>query len=87
MGCAYRVERRLLAAQVRLPHVSHSAVGCFVLLNHDAVVALANEVGGDETRGAVHLGDLVREHVTVVVVSSHAEASTGPPARQSIRSR
>mmetsp|Transcript_36594 Transcript_36594/g.92741 ORF Transcript_36594/g.92741 Transcript_36594/m.92741 type:complete len:371 (-) Transcript_36594:54-1166(-) len=77
---AERVHRGLLAAQVRRPHVGHGAVRGLELLDHRAVrEPLADQVGGDEARAAVHLRDLVGEHVAVVVVRRHAEAAIGPP--------
>mmetsp|Transcript_49263 Transcript_49263/g.145456 ORF Transcript_49263/g.145456 Transcript_49263/m.145456 type:complete len:588 (-) Transcript_49263:34-1797(-) len=75
---AQRVHGGLLAAQVRVPEVGDGAVGGLELLDERAVRALADEVGGDEAGAAVHLRDLVREHVAVVIVARHAEAASGP---------
>mmetsp|Transcript_68016 Transcript_68016/g.190489 ORF Transcript_68016/g.190489 Transcript_68016/m.190489 type:complete len:387 (+) Transcript_68016:705-1865(+) len=61
-----------------LVEVGDGAVGGLELLDERAVVALADEVGGDEPRAPVHLRHLVREHVAVVVVASHAEAAARP---------
>mmetsp|Transcript_25493 Transcript_25493/g.69014 ORF Transcript_25493/g.69014 Transcript_25493/m.69014 type:complete len:502 (-) Transcript_25493:32-1537(-) len=78
LGHAQGVEARLLPAEVRVPQICHSAVGCLKLLDGRAVVALADEVGGDEARGAVDLRHLIREHVAIVVVRGHAEAAVRP---------
>ena len=75
---AQGVEGRLLAALVRLPHVRHRAVRRLELLDHRPIGGLADQVGGDEARRAVHLCDLIGEHVTVVVVRGHAEATIRP---------
>mmetsp|Transcript_44335 Transcript_44335/g.106524 ORF Transcript_44335/g.106524 Transcript_44335/m.106524 type:complete len:561 (-) Transcript_44335:17-1699(-) len=80
LGHAERVHGGLLATQVRRPHIGHRAVRGLVLFDHGAVrEPLADEVGGDEAGAAVHLRDLVGEHVAVIVVRRHAEAAIGPP--------
>ena len=63
-----RIEGGLLSAQVRVPHVGDGAMAGLELLDHRAVLALADQVGRDEAGRAVHLGDLVGQHVAVVVV-------------------
>jgi hypothetical protein len=72
------VEGGLLPAEVGVPKVGDGTMGGFVLLNHGSVVPLSDEVGGDETWGTVNLGDLIGQHVTVVIVGGHTEVSTGP---------
>mmetsp|Transcript_36344 Transcript_36344/g.82898 ORF Transcript_36344/g.82898 Transcript_36344/m.82898 type:complete len:321 (+) Transcript_36344:538-1500(+) len=61
-----------------MPHVRDSSMRRLILLNKPTVLVLANEIGSDEARATVHLRDLVRQHVAVVVVRRHAEAATGP---------
>mmetsp|Transcript_41502 Transcript_41502/g.106155 ORF Transcript_41502/g.106155 Transcript_41502/m.106155 type:complete len:442 (-) Transcript_41502:452-1777(-) len=75
---AQRVQAGLLAAQVSLPHVRDGAVAGLKLLDHGAVLCLADEVAGDEAGRAVHLGNLVSEHVAIVVVGRHPEAAVRP---------
>mmetsp|Transcript_5397 Transcript_5397/g.13135 ORF Transcript_5397/g.13135 Transcript_5397/m.13135 type:complete len:427 (-) Transcript_5397:310-1590(-) len=72
------VETGLLPAEVRVPHVRDRAVARLKLLDHCSVGGLPDEVAGDEARRPVHLRDLVREHVAVVVVSRHPEAAVRP---------
>mmetsp|Transcript_107067 Transcript_107067/g.345457 ORF Transcript_107067/g.345457 Transcript_107067/m.345457 type:complete len:288 (+) Transcript_107067:735-1598(+) len=69
----------LLAPEVRVPEVRNGPVGGLKLLDERAIFVLAHEVGGDEARAPVHLRDLVRKHVAVVVVARHAEAAARPP--------
>lgn len=73
-----RIHAGLLTTLVSDPQISHSSVRSLELFDHDTILALADKIGGDETRRSVHLRDLVGEHVTVVVVRDHAEASLGP---------
>jgi hypothetical protein len=59
--------------------LAYSAVRRFKFHNFGTIVRLANQIRRDEPWGAVHLGYLVRQHVTVVVVRRHPKASIGPP--------
>mmetsp|Transcript_5777 Transcript_5777/g.7810 ORF Transcript_5777/g.7810 Transcript_5777/m.7810 type:complete len:269 (+) Transcript_5777:589-1395(+) len=75
---AQGVEGGLLTAQVRLPHVRYRPVRRLKLLDHDAVLPLPNQVGGHEAGGTMHLCDLIREHVAIIVVRGHAKAPACP---------
>mmetsp|Transcript_74998 Transcript_74998/g.242572 ORF Transcript_74998/g.242572 Transcript_74998/m.242572 type:complete len:526 (-) Transcript_74998:42-1619(-) len=75
---AERVHRGVLAAQVGVPQVRDRPVGGLEFLDQASVGALADQIRGDEAGAAVHLRDLVREHVAIVVVASHAKAAAGP---------
>mmetsp|Transcript_62319 Transcript_62319/g.140416 ORF Transcript_62319/g.140416 Transcript_62319/m.140416 type:complete len:342 (+) Transcript_62319:660-1685(+) len=51
----------------------------FILLDHGAVFVLAHQIGCDKAWAAVHLRNLVRQHVAIVVVARHPKAAAGPP--------
>mmetsp|Transcript_61769 Transcript_61769/g.156999 ORF Transcript_61769/g.156999 Transcript_61769/m.156999 type:complete len:538 (+) Transcript_61769:401-2014(+) len=75
---AQGVHRRLLAPLVRVPQVRDGPVGGLELLDEAARFALADQVRGDEAGAAVDLSNLIGQHVSVVVVASHAEAAASP---------
>mmetsp|Transcript_99045 Transcript_99045/g.258750 ORF Transcript_99045/g.258750 Transcript_99045/m.258750 type:complete len:527 (-) Transcript_99045:40-1620(-) len=75
---AERVHRGVLAAQVGMPQVRDRPVGGLELLDEAARFALADQVRGDEAGAAVDLSNLIGQHVSVVVVASHAEAAASP---------
>mmetsp|Transcript_148350 Transcript_148350/g.413270 ORF Transcript_148350/g.413270 Transcript_148350/m.413270 type:complete len:262 (+) Transcript_148350:580-1365(+) len=73
-----RIHGRFFASEVRMPEVGDRAMGGLKLFDECAVFPLASKVGGDETGAAVDLGDLICEHVSIVVVAGHAEATICP---------
>mmetsp|Transcript_53050 Transcript_53050/g.119040 ORF Transcript_53050/g.119040 Transcript_53050/m.119040 type:complete len:380 (+) Transcript_53050:628-1767(+) len=72
------VERRLLPSEVGFPHVRDSPMRRLELLYHTAVGAPTDQIRGDETRTPVHLRHLVSQHVAIVVVCGHTEATIRP---------
>mmetsp|Transcript_106173 Transcript_106173/g.188816 ORF Transcript_106173/g.188816 Transcript_106173/m.188816 type:complete len:223 (+) Transcript_106173:683-1351(+) len=53
-------------------------MGCFELFDESSILVLSDEIRGDEARAAVNLCNFICEHVSIVVVASHAEATPGP---------
>ena len=76
-GRDVRPARDVRAAQAR---VEHGRLQTRVRAHekHEVGILHAHQVAGDESRGHVHLRELVREHVAVVVVSSHAKVPLSP---------
>ena len=63
----------------RIVQTDVSGAGIWTYLDQSTIEPLANEIRGNEARGAVDLRNLVSEHVSIVIVGSHAKATLTPP--------
>mmetsp|Transcript_10 Transcript_10/g.24 ORF Transcript_10/g.24 Transcript_10/m.24 type:complete len:265 (+) Transcript_10:93-887(+) len=73
-----RIQRCFLSGQMIVPQVRDGSMGGLEFLDKTSVVIYSNQVRSDKSWRTVHLGNLIGQHISIVVMGGHSESSIGP---------